>query len=70
MAQDFSQAADYYRQACDGMDADGCFFLGVLSEDGRGVKQSETDALMYYGKACDLHNKDGCEFYAKLKQEK
>jgi hypothetical protein len=36
-------------------DGNGCFNLGLLYEEGRGVKQDDFKALKFYQKACDLN---------------
>ena len=68
--QDFFQAVDFFRKACDGGDAGGCNLLGFAYQLGQGVKQSDTDALTYFGKACDLKEEAGCESYARLNQQR
>ncbi len=44
---------DEYRKACDGRDAKGCFKLGVMYADGRGVKQDDKKAVELWKKAAD-----------------
>ena len=66
MQKSYSEAADYYRKACDLGDGGGCNNLGVSFEDGKGVKQSYSEAKKFLGKACDMKNDLGCNNYAIL----
>ena len=56
----YSQAAKLYEQACNGGDANGCFNLGVLYDNGQGVQQSQAKARRLYEKACNNNNEYGC----------
>jgi hypothetical protein len=42
------------KKACDGGDTDGCFILGLMYHNGKGVKQNSQKALEFYDKACDM----------------
>jgi len=65
---DSFQEAALWRKACDRGFAEACFLLGQAYEEGKGIRQSDTEALNYYGKACDLKEETGCEAYARLKK--
>ena len=63
---DFKSATTLFKKACDAGDAKGCHNLGVLYDDGRGVKQDYFKASTFYKKACDGGDADGCKNYAIL----
>ena len=73
--RDYQQAKTYYEKSCNLNDAQGCFNLGMLYEDGKGVSQNFQTAKEYYGKACDLGNEDNdvaqfyCDGYRKLNEK-
>ena len=48
------EAVKYYRKACTLNNGKGCHNLGVMYENGSGVKQSNFEAVEYYRKACTL----------------
>ena len=47
----------------------GCFGLGVLYENGKGIRQNFSTAKQYYSKACDLGLQLGCDDYRKLNEK-
>ena len=55
VAQDYSEAARWYREASKHGDADAKNRLGILYENGRGVPQSNLEALKWYKDAADRH---------------
>jgi hypothetical protein len=57
-----------YQKACDGGDAQGCFNLGVMYENGRGVTKDQAKAAQLYQKACDGGDAQGCENLKALKR--
>ena len=57
---DYQKAAQLYQKACDGGNVGGCSNLGVLYENGRGVKQDYQKAAQLYQKACDGGIAKGC----------
>ena len=65
-AGDYQKAAKLYQKACDGGVAVGCYILGVLYDNGQGLRQDKSRAKEYYGKACDLGEQMGCEAYMML----
>jgi len=60
VSQDKVKAAQYYKKACDGGEARGCYNLGVMYYNGEGVSQDKVKAAQYYKKACDGGNARGC----------
>jgi hypothetical protein len=58
---DFETAVKLFSKACDGGNAKGCFNLGFMYENGRGVRQDYEQALKYFGKACDMDNTNACD---------
>ena len=55
-AQDFYEAARWFRKAADQGDADAQFHLGSMYMHGRGVKQYYKEASRWYLKAADQGN--------------
>ena len=54
------RAAELYRQACDGGEANGCNGLGTMYADGKGVQQDDARAVELYRQACDGGEATGC----------
>ena len=50
---DYQKAAELWQKACDSGEAWGCAILGVLYQNGQGVKQNYQKAAQLYQKACD-----------------
>ena len=61
---------ELYGKACDGGNANGCSNLGSMYFSGKGVKQSNVNALKYSGMACDMKSELGCKNYSILKNMK
>ena len=66
---DYQKAAQLYQKACNSGVAEGCAILGILYQDGKGVKQNFSTAKQYYGKACDLGFQSVCDIYRKLNEK-
>ena len=60
MAQNYPQAAVFYRKACDGADFLGCSRLALLYQEGNGVAKDPAQAVTLFRKSCDGANADGC----------
>ncbi|WQZ86441.1 sel1 repeat family protein [Helicobacter pylori] len=58
--QDFSKARKYFEKACELKEGLGCFNLGALYYNGKGVEKDLTKAAYFYSKACDLKEGMGC----------
>jgi hypothetical protein len=58
--QDFPAAAKSWQQACDAGDAKGCFGVGVMYEDGKGVTKDTKRAVELYTRACDQNYSTAC----------
>ena len=56
----YAQAAKLFEQACNGGFARGCYNLGVLYDDGRGVKQNYAQAAKLYEQACNGSVAESC----------
>jgi len=54
------KAKDLYTKACDGGEMNGCFNLGVMYDNGDGVKENTIKAKELFGKACDGGEMNGC----------
>ena len=59
--QDFANAMKWGQQSCALSDAQGCFYVGALHNDGQGVPSSKTEANIWYKKSCDLGYQPACE---------
>ena len=57
---DYHKAAELLKKACDSGAALGCYNLGVLYDNGQGVKQNYHKAAELYQKACDGGDAGGC----------
>ena len=53
-------AVELYKKECFGGNLDGCSNLGIMYENGKGVKEDLGRAVRLYTKACDGGNPDGC----------
>jgi hypothetical protein len=58
--QDFPAAAKSWQQACDAGEAKGCFGVGVMYEDGKGVTKDAKRAVDLYSRACDQSYSTAC----------
>ena len=63
--QDYSKAAELYKQACDGSFFKGCMILGALYTEGKGVEQDYSKAAELFIKACDGGETAACDFLNK-----
>lgn len=50
--EDFAGAATFYRKACDGGDAEGCYELGVLYDEAKGVPFDHELRTALFARAC------------------
>lgn len=57
---DFTKAAEYSEKGCELKEGTACNNLGVLYENGRGVKQNFSKAAEYYKKGCELNFGKAC----------
>ncbi|OOQ18973.1 tetratricopeptide repeat protein [Helicobacter pylori] len=60
-AKDYIQAKKYFEKACNLNYGGGCFSLGDLYDDGKGVEKNLTKADQYISKACKLGDQEACE---------
>ena len=58
----YTDAVPYCEKACNLDEGSGCSNLGLLYDEGQGVKQNYQQAKTYYEKACNLNNGASC-FY-------
>lgn len=61
IARDLPRAAQFYGQACNDRASLGCFGLGVLTRDGRGVARDPAKAKQLFQKACAGGVKVACK---------
>ena len=66
MAQDVEQARFFYGTACDHGDDKGCYNLGTLYENGKGIPEDLDHAVDLYQKSCKLGFQHACEEAARL----
>lgn len=59
--QNYVKAAEYYAKAASAGSADGLYNLGILTQDGLGVKKDLKAALAYFKKAADQDHIDESE---------
>ncbi|MCX2716621.1 tetratricopeptide repeat protein [Helicobacter sp. MIT 21-1697] len=55
----YTQAARYFTKGCD-LDSRGCFILGVLYYEGKGVRQDYNKAREFYTKSCQYGAAKAC----------
>ena len=51
---------DELQKKCDGGDRNGCFDLGVIYDNGQGLKQNYFKAAEFYQKSCKRGDARGC----------
>jgi uncharacterized protein len=56
-----AQAVTYFRKAGDADIANGCFNLGVMYLDGRGVARSRDQARDLFARACQDGDQNACK---------
>ena len=59
-AKQFSQAAEFYRKACDGGERKGCHDLGLMCYRGEGMEKDLNRAAGLFERACDAGGTGGC----------
>jgi TPR repeat protein len=58
-AQDYAQAADWYRKAAEQNHGLAQFNLGTMYANGQGVAQDDTQSLVWFGRAANLGDAGG-----------
>lgn len=64
--QDLAKAFKFYKKACDGGHARGCFGLGGFYFEGKEVIKDDKKALEFFKKACDMGDKESCTLAAVM----
>ncbi|MDA3057947.1 DnaJ domain-containing protein [Campylobacter sp. VBCF_05 NA6] len=64
--RDFFDAKDNYIIACNIKNANACYMLGHMYENGKGARQDYYIANEYYNKACDLGSKNACDIFLNI----
>lgn len=59
-AQDYQKAKTMFEKACQEQDAQGCYQLALLYDEGRGVEQDYQKSSLLYEKACEYGNSSSC----------
>jgi len=62
------KAINLFGKACDGGFIDGCYNLGIMYDNGDGVRQDKRKAKELFGKACDGGDMGGCKGYKILNE--
>ncbi|MBM3192333.1 MAG: sel1 repeat family protein, partial [Chlamydiae bacterium] len=62
----YPKALHFYSRACKLQDGDGCSYLGMLYQHGRGVNESWDKALSFYKAGCDFKSGWSCSNAAWL----
>jgi TPR repeat protein len=63
---DYTKSIQYLSKSAKQGHGDAMNMLGIMYEDGKGVKQSDKRALQYYYRAMELGSKDGATNYANF----
>ncbi len=58
--EQYREALPFCQKACNLNYALGCFAIGLLYNNGQGVRQDYQQAKTYYEKACNLNDGAGC----------
>lgn len=69
MAQDGKKAAQLYAKTCEMGNGGGCYNLGNLYAQGRGVKEDKNAAKNYLKKACEMESELVCDRYKDFNQK-
>jgi len=64
--QDLAKAFKFYKKACDGGHARGCFGLGGFYFEGKEVAKDDKKALEFFKKACDMGDEGSCTMAAAM----
>ncbi len=65
---DYVRARQWYEKAAAQGDAEAQYNLGVMYDEGQGVRQNKRTAKEWFGKACDNGHQTGCDEYRKLNE--
>ncbi len=55
-----TKAFDLYKQACEGGSGPGCYHLGRLYDEGKGVPANQREALTWYRRSCEEGYGESC----------
>ena len=66
--QDYQQAFNWYQKSANQGYATAQYNLGVMYDEGQGVRQNKVTAKEWFGKACDNGEQKGCDNYKLLNQ--
>lgn len=58
--QDYRNAINYAKKACDLKIEAGCYLSGNMSDAGKGTRGDPVEAMRFYSKSCDLDGARGC----------
>lgn len=61
LAKNFKTAAKYYNIGCTAKRGEGCYLLGKLYRDGKGVRRNASTAKALFRKGCSLRFKKSCD---------
>jgi TPR repeat protein len=60
VARDAVRAVQLYKQGCDGGDAQGCGYLGVMYQNGTGVAKEVARAAQLFKQGCESGDAAAC----------
>ena len=66
---DYKTAFTIFEDLAKKGDAKAQYNLGIMYENGQGVKQDYKKAKEWFGKACDNRDQESCDYYKKLNQK-
>ena len=66
---DYKTALSIFEDLSSTNNSEAQFYLGLIYQYGKGVKQDYSKAKELFGKDCDLGEQLGCDSYAKLNQQ-
>lgn len=64
-----AKAFEWYTKAANQGDADAQYTLGLMYEEGKGVRQNKSTAKRYFRQVCDQGLRVACNNYRKLNQQ-
>ena len=66
--QDYAKSLEWSQKAANQGNAQAQFNLGLMYNEGKGVRQNSNTAKEFFGKACDNGYQNGCHNYRILNQ--
>lgn len=67
--QDYDNEFYWTQKLANQGNAQAQYNLGIMYENGQGVRQNYRTAKEWFGKACDNGDQDGCDSYRRLNEQ-